>query len=100
MNLEPNTNPVQTVNMPNQVPMRPDNYLVWTILNTIFCCWPLGIVSIIKACEVNKKYDYGDYAGALKASENAKKWSIWSAIIAGIIWFLYFFVIILAAVFA
>jgi hypothetical protein len=27
----------------------PNNYLVWSILVTLFCCLPLGIVAIIKS---------------------------------------------------
>ncbi len=31
----------------------PDNNLVWAILVTVFCCLPLGIVSIVKSSQVN-----------------------------------------------
>ena len=58
----------------------PPNYMVWAILTTLFCCLPLGIVSIIKASEVNSKWIAGDYAGARVSSENAKKWVIISGI--------------------
>ncbi len=76
----------------------PDNYLVWAILTTIFCCLPLGIVSIVFASQVSSKYAAGDYAGALDASENAKKWAIWSAVsyvVLGVASLL-FFVVVLA----
>ena len=42
----------------------PDNKLVWSILVTIFCCLPFGIVAIIKSAEVNSKWAAGDRAGA------------------------------------
>ncbi len=58
----------------------PDNYLVWAILTTIFCCVPLGIVSIVYSTQVSSKYYAGDYVGAAASSENAKKWAIWSAV--------------------
>lgn len=51
---------------------RPNNYLVQSILVTLFCCLPLGIVSIVFAAQVNGKFDSGDYAGALDASKKAK----------------------------
>ena len=35
---------------------QPNNYLVWAILVTIFCCLPFGIVAIIKANKVNTLY--------------------------------------------
>lgn len=52
----------------------PDNYLVWAILSTIFCCLPFGIVSIIYASQVNTKWQMGDYEGARQSSKNAKTW--------------------------
>lgn len=65
---------------PGEVQSPPENYLVWAILSTILCCLPLGIVSIIKSTEVNKKWAEGDYAGAHKASADAKKFATWAAI--------------------
>ncbi len=59
------------------------NYLVQSILVTLFCCLPLGIVSIVFAAQVNTKIAAGDIEGALESSEKAKKFSIW-ALIAGV----------------
>lgn len=53
----------------------PKNWLVESILVTIFCCLPFGIVGIINASAVNAKYNAGDYAGALEASKAAAKWT-------------------------
>lgn len=58
----------------------PPNHLVWAILTTIFCCLPLGVVSIIYAAQVNGKYQSGDVAGAQESSRKAKQWAIWSAV--------------------
>ncbi len=64
----------------------PNNYLVWAILTTILCCLPFGIVSIIKAAEVNSKWAGGDITGAYASSAAAKKWAIVSAgVSAGVI---------------
>lgn len=65
---------------PNPGP-SPDSNLVWGILVTVLCCLPLGIVSIVKATSVDKLWAQGDYAGAQKASEDAKKFAIWGAVI-------------------
>lgn len=54
---------------------RPKNWLVESILVTLFCCLPLGIVGIINAASVNGKYDAGDFAGAQEASAAAGKWT-------------------------
>lgn len=85
---------METVNNPNPAP--PDNNLVWAILCTIFCCIPLGIVAIIKSTKVKELWALGDYEGAQKAANDAKKYSLWGAAVALILWVLYFlfFVII------
>ena len=51
------------------------NYLVQAILTTIFCCLPLGIVSIVYAAQVNGKLLAGDHAGALQSSRSARMWA-------------------------
>ena len=56
------------------------NNLVWAILSTLFCCLPLGIVSIINAAKVNGLLAAGDIAGARDAADKAKKWAIWSVL--------------------
>lgn len=59
---------------------KPPSYLVWAILTTLFCCLPLGVVSIVYAARVDSAYNAGDLAGSLQASESAKKWAIISAV--------------------
>jgi uncharacterized membrane protein len=48
------------------------NYLVPAILSTVFCCPPVGIISIIFAAQVNSKIAAGDIAGATESSGKAK----------------------------
>lgn len=48
------------------------NYMVPAILATVFCCIPVGVVSIIFAAQVNGKIAAGDTAGAMEASRKAK----------------------------
>lgn len=62
----------------------PDNKLVWSILVTLFCCLPFGVVAIIKSADVNTKWNAGDAAGAQLAAAEAGKWIKWS-VIAGIV---------------
>lgn len=54
---------------------RPKNWLVESILVTVFCCLPFGIVGIVNAAGVNSRYDGGDFAGADRASKEAEKWT-------------------------
>ncbi len=58
-------------------PIQPKNYLIESILVTIFCCQPFGIVGIVFSSQVNSKYAVGDYVGAERASKEAKKWMTW-----------------------
>ena len=62
-----------------QPPMvKPNNYLVWAILGTIFCCLPFGIVSIVYASKVDGLWLAGDYFAATEAARKAKTWFWWS----------------------
>lgn len=78
--------------------VKPPNYLVWAILTTIFCCLPLGVVSIVFAAQVDGKYASGDYAGALSASKAAKNWAIAAVVTALVLVVIYFIAIILFGV--
>jgi hypothetical protein len=50
------------------------NYLVMSIIATI-CCFPLGVIGLIFAAQVNGKVTAGDTAGAMDASKKAKLFS-------------------------
>ena len=76
----------------------PPNYLVWAILSTLFCCLPLGIVSIVFSTQVNSKWATGDVAGARDASEKAKKFALWSALTSVVIIALYVVFIVVIGV--
>ncbi|MBT8187667.1 MAG: CD225/dispanin family protein [Croceitalea sp.] len=71
-------------------PPKPDNYLVWAILSTVFCCIATGIPSIIYAAKVNEAYERGEYDAAQRASKNAKTWAMIGPAIAIFIWIIYF----------
>lgn len=88
---EPPAPPPPPPGYPPQPPaaQAPDNYLVWSILVTVFCCLPFGIVAIIKSAQVNGLWAQGRYAEAQASADSAKKWVVWSAVIgvvAGIIY--------------
>ena len=59
---------------PGTTPANIPNYLVPAILSVI-CCWPLAIVAIIFAAQVNGKVAAGDIQGAMDASKKAKLFS-------------------------
>ncbi|PWB09857.1 CD225/dispanin family protein [Paramuribaculum intestinale] len=53
----------------------PKTWLVESILVTLFCCLPFGIVGIIKASQVESQFRIGNYAGAQQSSADAGKWT-------------------------
>lgn len=59
---------------------QPSTHLVFAILTTLFCCLPFGIISIVKAAQVNGLWASGRYAEAQASSAAAKKWAIWSIV--------------------
>ena len=59
---------------PSTAPATVPNYLVPAIISVI-CCWPLAIVAIIFAAQVNGKVAAGDIQGAMDASKKAKLFS-------------------------
>ncbi|HEV3250305.1 MAG TPA: CD225/dispanin family protein, partial [Puia sp.] len=61
----------QTFQQPPNPPTQPKNWLVESILVTLFCCLPFGIAGIVFAAQVSSKWASGDYAGALQASKDA-----------------------------
>ena len=77
--------PIQYVTPQEEQPRQHvDNYLVFSILTTILCCLPLGIVAIIKSTQVDKELAAGNYQAALEASKQAKMFNIISAAVGGI----------------
>ncbi len=69
----PQEEKVETIR--EEKPAMPDTYLWQSILVTIFCCVPFGIVGIVNASKVTSLYAIGEYAAAQKASDDAKKWT-------------------------
>ena len=55
-------------------------YLVLSIICTVCCCLPFGIVGIVYAVKVNSSNAAGDYLAAQKAAKTAKIWIIASAV--------------------
>lgn len=75
-------------------PQQPKNWLVESILVTIFCCLPFGIVGIINAAQVSSKYIAGDFEGSDRASKEAAKWTkigFWIGIAVIVLYFIAIF---------
>lgn len=80
----------------NDVRPMPKNWLIESILVTIFCCQVFGIIAIVYSTKVESLYHAGDYEAAEEASRNAKKWvtfGFFSLFIILALYFLFFVVI-------
>lgn len=60
------------------------DYLVQSILVTLCCCIPFGIVAIVYAARVKAYLLGGQYAMAREASDKAKMWG-WIGFLVGIV---------------
>lgn len=60
------------------------NHLAQSILVTLCCCLPFGVVALIYSSQVNTKLAAGDVTGARIAAARAKTW-ILVAFIVGIV---------------
>ena len=58
--------------------------LAWSILTTLFCCVPFGIVSIIYSAQVNSLLSAGNVSEAQEAARKARTWA-WAAFWCGLI---------------
>src|ERR1700759_122410 len=67
----------------------PNNHLVWSILVTLFCCLPFGIVAIVKSSQVNGLWAQGRYAEAQASADSARKWVTWGAVIGVVVGIIY-----------
>ena len=83
--------------MNNNHPPMPKTYLVESILATIFCCMPLGIVGLIYASGVASAYYSGNYVLAQHKSDEAKKWTKWSFLL-GVVYMVFWVAILVICV--
>lgn len=54
----------------------PSDYLCFNIFVTICCCWPIGIIAILKSVETREAINRGDAPRATSAAAQAKKFGI------------------------
>ncbi len=89
--------------MEENMTVCPKNYMVESVLVTLFCCLPFGIIGIINAGKVATLYANGQYDAAQAASNDAKKWMKRGLIFGGIfivLYFIFMFVVGFATAFA
>lgn len=79
---------------PQNIRIMPKTWLVESILVTVLCCLPFGIVGIINATKVENLYLSGQYDMAEYYSNQAKKWTLWGLIASLIIGALYIILVV------
>lgn len=77
----------------------PKTWMAESILVTLFCCLPLGIVGIVNASKVSSLFAAGNVEAAQKASADAGKWTK-IGFIAGLVATIIYMVIYGGAIFA
>ena len=86
----------------NNVPqLPPKNYLVESILMTVLCCLPFGIVALLSATKVEGLFRSGDIEGAQNAADQAKKYCKWGlicGIVGWVVWIILYVAVIGATI--
>ncbi len=75
----------------------PSGMLVWSILATVFCCQPAGIVAIVFTALAMSADGQGNYAQADRNLSTAKTWA-WAAFGIGLAGYLIYLVFVFIAV--
>lgn len=81
--------PADQTHHSHDLPVAPKNWLVESVLVTIFCCLPLGIVGIILALLVDSLWKEGHKEAAQRLSLEAGRWVKYGVIFGVIIMILY-----------
>ncbi|MEG1648631.1 MAG: CD225/dispanin family protein [Rikenellaceae bacterium] len=73
----------------------PKNWILESVMITIFCCFPFGIVALVYALKVLPSWNRGSYAESIKASQIAGQWVKWGVMIVLVVALIYILVSIL-----
>ena len=67
----------------------PDTWTWQSIVATIFCCNVLGVIGVLNAGRAEQAVKAGNLAAANEYASSAKKWTLWSAGVAIVLFGLY-----------
>ena len=56
----------------------PPDHLIFNIMMTLFCCWPIGICAIMKSLECRNAIQTGNKERADSLSAAAKRLGMWT----------------------
>lgn len=77
-------NETEKMNIASQ--FHPKTAMTKSILVTLLCFFPFGLVALVNSARVAPLWKTGRYAESLEASENAIWWVKWSLLIAVVFW--------------
>jgi hypothetical protein len=63
-----------------------ETYLVFSVVNTVFCVFWLGIPAIIYSRKAKNSFNLGDIQGGLSSANTAKLLNIIGFVIGGVCW--------------
>ena len=67
-----------TVVMAPQLHNAPPDHMMFNIVVTICCCWPIGIFAILKSMATRDAINRGDAQGAMENSQSARRLGFWA----------------------
>lgn len=76
----------------------PNNYLWLSILVTILCCMPFGIVGIVYSTKVDSSWNSGNYDAAVNYSNKARNWSLVGMAVTAVISLIYILAVVILGV--
>lgn len=82
----------------NQKPVNWVPYLVLSIISTLCCCLPFGVVGIVFSAKINSSMTAGNLEEAQNNAKMAKIWIIVSFAIGILTWLIYMILIVTGAV--
>lgn len=74
---------------------KPSTYLVLSIIVTILCCLPFGIIGIIYASKVDSCWNAGNFDEARENSRKAKTWDLVGLVLGFVTYLIYILLIFL-----
>jgi hypothetical protein len=54
------------------------DHLIYAVLATLFCCWPIGLYAIFKSLECRNAINRGDVNQAMQLSRQTRRFANWT----------------------
>lgn len=70
----------------NQAPVNVPDYLIPSVLATLFCCQLFGIIAIVYSAMASGEKSTGNYQKAMSHANNAKTFLIVAVVCGGLTW--------------